>query len=880
MFPRLFVRLRNLPIRYKLLLTYSVIFVVLVTTGGAFSYSVVRRAVERGIESELRNSTATLLHLVRTSVTSSIRNYLRAIAFRNLEITEHFYERYRAGELSEEEAMARAGEVILSQKIGSTGYVCCLDSQGLVLVHPKTPLLRTNLSEYGFVQELKQRKEGYLEYEWQNPEDEAPQPKAMFMTHFAPWDWIIIASSYRDEFLELVNVDDFKESVLSLTFGQSGYSYVADRHGNAVIHPKFQGSNIYGQQAVPSEFFSEMLESRSGKIVYSWKNPGEATARKKLVLFNHIPEFDWIVASSSYLEEVYAPLIEVRNWFVLAMLGALVLVLPVTLRLSSSITNPLRRLMRRLSQEAAGDLGLRAEPGSGDEVGQLALYFDAFLARLQEYGASLRGEIAERKQAEEALRESEERYRSVMEAAPDPIAVYDMEGRVVYFNPAFTRVFGWELTGCLGKKMDAFVPEECWPETRRGIERVLAGQTIAGVETRRYTRGGATIHVAISGATYRDRNGALSGSVMILRDTTDQVAAQRALRLSEEMLSKAFSLSPNAIAIATLKDRRLLNVNDTFLRLTGYEREEALGKTPRELQLFFGIREGQRLLSELVRHGRVRGREVPFRTRFGERRLGRVSADLIEIRDEPCLLATTEDITDWRRLEREVIESGDRERRRIGQELHDDLGPHLIGIEVLGKVLQRKLEHPPREEAAYARRIRDLISEATQKTRALARGLCPVHLADTGLAFAMQELAENTRSIYGFSCALRTSGEVRVEDNSVATELFYIAREAVHNAVKHSRGATIAIDLEERDGRLLLAVSDDGVGMPEGAGSIGKGGKRGMGLRIMGYRARMIGAALETASRPGQGTRVSVTVPLEVCLAAAVPAPAPLEARA
>jgi len=97
MYREIVARLRNLPIRYKLLLTYSAIFVVLITAGGAFSYSVVRRSVEHGIESELRNSTATLLHLVRTSVTSSIRNYLRAIAYRNLEITEHFYERYRAG---------------------------------------------------------------------------------------------------------------------------------------------------------------------------------------------------------------------------------------------------------------------------------------------------------------------------------------------------------------------------------------------------------------------------------------------------------------------------------------------------------------------------------------------------------------------------------------------------------------------------------------------------------------------------------------------------------------------------------------------------------------------------------------------------------------
>jgi signal transduction histidine kinase len=231
-----------------------------------------------------------------------------------------------------------------------------------------------------------------------------------------------------------------------------------------------------------------------------------------------------------------------------------------------------------------------------------------------------------------------------------------------------------------------------------------------------------------------------------------------------------------------------------------------------------------------------------------------VSAEIIEIWDEPCMLATMEDVTEWRRLQREIIEAGDRERRKIGEELHDDLGPHLIGIEVLGKVLKRKLEEKELEEAAAAEMIKNLVAQAIQKTRALARGLCPVHLADNGLEFALQELAENTETIFGIPCVFEAEEPVPVADNAVATEVFYIAREAVHNAVKHARAKAITVDLGKSDGSLVLRIRDDGQGIaapPDGAG---------MGLRIMAFRASMIGALLRVDGSEGRGTTVTLTI--------------------
>ena len=144
-------------------------------------------------------------------------------------------------------------------------------------------------------------------------------------------------------------------------------------------------------------------------------------------------------------------------------------------------------------------------------------------------------DITERKQAIEALRDSEEKYRTALEANPDPVAVYDIEGKVVYFNPAFTRVFGWSLGERLGNKMDVFVPEENWSETKMMIQRVLAGESFSGIESRRYTKEGKIIPVSISGAVLRDMDGNPVGSVINLRDISQQKNLESQLQHAQKM---------------------------------------------------------------------------------------------------------------------------------------------------------------------------------------------------------------------------------------------------------------------------------------------------------------------------------------------------------
>ncbi|MGB5991269.1 MAG: PAS domain S-box protein [Desulfobacterales bacterium] len=148
---------------------------------------------------------------------------------------------------------------------------------------------------------------------------------------------------------------------------------------------------------------------------------------------------------------------------------------------------------------------------------------------------SVARDITERKIIEDALKQSEEKYRIVLEANPDPVVVYDMEGKVTYFNFAFTNVFGWTLGECFGKTMDVFVPTDAWPETKMMINKVLSGENFSGIETRRYTKEGSIIPVSISGAIYRDKNGNPMGSVINLRDISEQKELEIQFQQAQKM---------------------------------------------------------------------------------------------------------------------------------------------------------------------------------------------------------------------------------------------------------------------------------------------------------------------------------------------------------
>ena len=346
---KLIKKIRNLDIRSKLLAGYITGFVLFLAISGVTIYPIMQKAIETNIESELTQTTEIIQSMVRTTADASIKSYLRAVAEKNKDIVGQFYGLYKQGQLSEADAKKRAAAILLSQRIGKTGYIYCLDGKGIIRVHPAVALLGKDITRYDFIREQVETREGYLAYDWKNPGESKARPKALYMTYFKPWNWIISASSYRDEFAGLVNIDSFRASILALRVGKTGYTYILDSKGNVVVHPSVTGNMYDAKDSKGREFVKEMIRNKNGKMFYTWREPAEKQYREKLAVYNYIPEFDWYVVSSSYVEEFYEPLKNIRR-IIAALVVVSLLFLVALVFLYFSYQNELRA--RTLSQRA------------------------------------------------------------------------------------------------------------------------------------------------------------------------------------------------------------------------------------------------------------------------------------------------------------------------------------------------------------------------------------------------------------------------------------------------------------------------------------------------------------------------------------------------
>ena len=207
------------------------------------------------------------------------------------------------------------------------------------------------------------------------------------------------------------------------------------------------------------------------------------------------------------------------------------------------------------------------------------------------------------------------------------------------------------------------------------------------------------------------------------------------------------------------------------------------------------------------------------------------------------------------RLEREIIDISEREQQRIGRDLHDGVCQYLAAIGLSAAILNRDLERESSIRAQKAGEIANQLQDALKRTRDLARGLSPVDRDEGGLESALNELASSTSRLSGISCSFICVGQVEIRDNARAVHLFRIAQEALNNAIKHGRPKAVVVALEASNRALSLRVSDDGVGFdPSGSE------RKGMGLNIMRYRARMLAGTLEIQSNSPVGTMVTCTI--------------------
>jgi len=350
----------------------------------------------------------------------------------------------------------------------------------------------------------------------------------------------------------------------------------------------------------------------------------------------------------------------------------------------------------------------------------------------------------------------------------------------------------------------------------------------------------------------------------IVEDVTERRRNERERRLLEQAVENttaAFLITENRLE---RPGPRVTYVNPAFTEMTGYAKEDIVGRTPRVLQ---GTKTDRALLDRLRRQleagQRFHGETVNYR-KDGTEYVLNWSIEPIHDRKGTVThwVATQNDVTKQRALEQEVLEVSAREQERIARDLHDGLGQVLTGVSFLAATVEGHLRAEGSAHADELERIKEHVQEAISQARELAHGLHPVNIESDGLVKALVHLADSVEATYGVSCSFVYNRLILIEDHTMAAHLYRIAQEATSNAVRHGGASEVAISLQDTaeenggsgdaPGPIVLSIMDDGAGISDEALQQSDG----MGLHTMRNRAQRIGGTLEVGRDPDGGTYV------------------------
>ncbi|ACB73335.1 hybrid sensor histidine kinase/response regulator [Opitutus terrae] len=416
-----------------------------------------------------------------------------------------------------------------------------------------------------------------------------------------------------------------------------------------------------------------------------------------------------------------------------------------------------------------------------------------------------------------ALRQSQQQLELFMRSVPCAVGIRDQQGQLLFQNELFARYF---KDGGLLERVGPSSFVEALPYSQGDRHWLVNSFAMVNAEGQR-----------------------LQGFAAI--DISERVRMENELRRTTSLLSSIMRSLP-AIAGRLDASGRVVEAQGSGLDRTGLAPENLLGRVfaaqyPPSAMAIAQALQGESANFSLT--GKVGAQEwqVEFFVTADSDRAGGAAF-------------FGRDVTERRWLEQRLLTISDAEQQRIGADLHDGLGQQLTGMACLAAALRDRLKKTTPAEAENADLIARLASESVAQSRALARGLCPVQLEKNSLTSALEDLTYQAQLLHGSECRFRAEGAPPQCEHLAAIHLYRITQEAIHNAARHGGAKHILVHLAPKAGQYCLTIKDDGRGFDLNAARAATGS----GLRLMSYRANMIGGTFSAESSPERGTQVSV----------------------
>jgi len=333
--------------------------IVLLLAAGGLMLLFLNVNIDKLVSQDSRQTTELMEEIVRTEVDGAVINYLRATAEKNRDLMAMYYERYRSGALTEEEAFAAVSEIMLDPvygKIGTTGYLAGVSSDGILVIHPRSP--GADASGYEFMQQAMAIRNGYLEYEWQNVDEDEPRMKAGYLSYFEPWDVMVWASSYKSEFFTLIDFDALDATVRDISVGGTGYLVLLDERGGLLA-----GDDRFGITADGIPGGGEIDTDEGPMFVQS----------------RGCEQLDWTIVVVSPLER-YRQILTVFRIIIAVAIVAAAVGLYVFIRvMMARRLGPISDMQALAARVADGDLSRRVTARTDDEIGDVANAFNSIV---------------------------------------------------------------------------------------------------------------------------------------------------------------------------------------------------------------------------------------------------------------------------------------------------------------------------------------------------------------------------------------------------------------------------------------------------------------------------------------------------------------------